>query len=80
MTDKNSASSYDRVTGIRLSFPPKTTRKPENIYETTVFRNWTTGSAGQWSFREEKQWNESYNHLGFLPGSNFQTLALEGER
>lgn len=47
MTDKNSASSYDRVTGIRLSFPPKTTRKPENIYETTVFRNWTTGSAGQ---------------------------------
>lgn len=57
----------------------KQLKKKENTYETTIFRNWTIYSTGQWSLREEKQWNDSYNHPGFLPGSNFQTLALEEE-
>lgn len=38
-TKENSASTYEKITPIRLAFPPVTAKKVYKIYETTVSRH-----------------------------------------
>lgn len=40
-----SASAYDGETRSGLAFPTQTTIKLDTIYESTVFRHWTTDNT-----------------------------------
>lgn len=64
---KNSINSFWLLPRIRLTIPPWTTRKSDKIYETKVFRHWTTGSS---VFPNRKAMNEEspMNVPNSLPG------------
>lgn len=42
---QTSASSHDKITGTRLTYPLQKTRKLDKIYELAVFRHYTSGST-----------------------------------
>lgn len=48
----------------RLTIPPLTTRKPDEIYETKVSRHWIAGSS---VFPEDKSMNEESSECPQLP-------------
>lgn len=55
---KTLAFSHSGVTETRLSLLLKTTKKLSKIYETMIFRYWTSSSTGQWpQDRGDKQMN-----------------------
>ena len=52
-----------------------TARKPDRIYETTVFRHWTTGSTELNSWEDWNKWGKPYDCLNLLLGGSFQATA-----
>lgn len=51
----HSTSGQKGVIGTMLTQKPKTTKKPDKIYEKAVFKHWTTGSTGKRSLKEGNQ-------------------------
>lgn len=50
---QTSTSAYEGLPNC--TFSAVTTRKPDRLYEITVFRDWTTEGLGLWSVEQENK-------------------------
>lgn len=75
---QTSTSAYEGLPNC--TFSAVTTRKPDRLYEITVFRDWTTEGLGLWSVEQENRLMSPMIAGGsLLPGGSFQATAQEGE-